>query len=55
MSSPMPKHLPTLIAISLGPSFGLFIMNGNVQADPAAGISKFDYTEKYMQMFGGDE
>ena len=51
----MPKRLPVFVALSLGPEFGIFVMNDKVNADPSAGKSKFDYTESYIKMFSGDE
>lgn len=50
----IPMKLPIFAGISLGPSNGIFIMNEKVMESEDAGKSKFDYTDKYIQMFKGD-
>ena len=49
----IPQKLPVYVAISLGPKDGIFVQNDVAQASEAAALSKFDYTDMYIKMFGG--
>ena len=39
----LPAKAPVLAGVSIGPSFGLFIMNGNVNSGEGVGKVKFEY------------
>lgn len=49
----IPAKLPVFAAISMGPSFGVFVQNSNVMAGEGFGKGKFDFTENYLKIYGG--
>lgn len=50
----LPKKLPIFVAISVGPNFGIFVMNGNVMPGENNGQGKFSFSKDYIKMFAGD-
>lgn len=49
----IPAKLPVLAGVSIGPSFGIFVMNGNVNSGEGTGKVKFEYIEQYPQIMKG--
>lgn len=54
LNDPLPKKMPVLAAISLGPVYGILVLNENVMHGEGHGASKFTYTETYINMYRGD-
>jgi len=52
-STALPTKAPVLAGVSIGPSWGLFIMNGNVMPGDETGKVKFQYIEDYHKSFTG--
>ena len=50
----IPNTLPVFAAVSIGPSFGMFIMNGNVIAGDENGKAKYDFHSTWIKIFKGD-
>jgi hypothetical protein len=48
----IPAKFPVLANVSIGPSFGLFIMNNSVNSGEGTG-NKFEYIEQYHQIYKG--
>jgi hypothetical protein len=49
----LPAKAPVLAGVSIGPSFGLFIMNGTVNSGDGVGKVKFDYIKDYPNIWRG--
>lgn len=49
----LPAKFPVLAGVSVGPSFGLFIMNGTVNSGDDIGKVKFQYIEDYSGVWKG--
>ena len=41
VAAEIPKKLPVFAAVSIGPSYGMFIMNSNVMAGDESGKAKY--------------
>ena len=54
VSHPIPNKLPAMLAISLGPKTGIFVMGDKVEESEVAAKSKYDYTDSYIKMYGGN-
>jgi len=51
----IPSKLPHVAPVSLGPSFGMMIMNGVVFAGEAIGKGKFEVTDVFEGLCKGDK
>lgn len=49
----IPAKFPVLAGVSLGPSYGLFVMNGNVNSGEDVGKVKFQYINDYPAIWKG--
>jgi hypothetical protein len=50
----IPNTLPIFAAVSIGPAFGMFIMNGNVIPGDENGKAKYDFHTTWIKIFKGD-
>lgn len=50
----LPAKLPVFAAVSIGPSYGMFVMNSNVMAGDENGKAKAGFASDWVSMFGGD-
>jgi hypothetical protein len=53
-SNTIPSKLPHLSPVSLGPNFGLMVINGIVASGEAFGKSKFEVTDAFEGLCKGD-
>jgi hypothetical protein len=49
----IPAKFPVMAGVSIGPSFGLFIVNDTVDSAEGASRVKFEYIEQYNQIYKG--
>ena len=49
-----PKTLPAFAAVSIGPAYGMFVMNSNVIVGDENGKAKYDFAETWVKVFKGD-
>lgn len=54
LSSPMPKKFPTFVAVSVGPSFGIFVQNTAAYPGEGNGAIKFSLCDDYIKIWKGD-
>jgi hypothetical protein len=54
VSTSIPSKLPVFAAVSIGPSFGMFVMNSNVMAGDENGKAKYQFAETWVKIFKGD-
>jgi apoptosis-inducing factor 2 len=54
LSESIPKTLPIFAAVSIGPSYGMFVMNSNVIAGDENGKAKYDFASTWVKIFKGD-
>ncbi len=50
----IPAKLPVFAAISIGPNYGIFVMNSNVMPGEENGKAKYGFAADWVAMFGGD-
>ena len=50
----IPSRIPFFAPVSLGPTYGIMIMNGLVSAGEGMGKGKFEYTDVYEGLCNGD-
>ena len=50
----IPKTLPVFAAISIGPAYGMFVMNSNVIVGDENGKAKYQFAETWVKVFKGD-
>jgi len=49
----IPKKFPLFSAISIGPSFGIFVKNNKIVYGAGYGAAKFGFAEDFMKIYGG--
>lgn len=49
----IPKKIPVFVAISIGPTYGMFVQNDNVYAAEGNGSGKFSFSEDYIKIWKG--
>jgi NADH dehydrogenase FAD-containing subunit len=52
-SNPIPAKLPIFAAVSIGPSYGMFVTNQNVNAGEGLAAGKFTFAEDWIKIIGG--
>jgi hypothetical protein len=53
-SNQLPERLPFFCGVSLGPEYGIMILNGLVSGNNSLGKAKFDVTDKFAKLVSGD-
>jgi hypothetical protein len=54
VSTSIPKSLPVFAAVSIGPAYGMFVMNSNVIVGDENGKAKYQFAETWVKVFKGD-
>ena len=54
VSAAIPKTLPAFAAVSIGPAYGMFVMNSNVIVGDENGKAKYDFASTWVKIFKGD-
>ena len=54
-SNALPSRLPFMTMVSLGPSFGVVVMNGLVTSGDNIAKGKFDVTDAFGNLCKGDQ
>ena len=50
----IPDKIPLFAAVSIGPSYGLFVMGDNVMPGDENGKAKYQFAETWVKVFKGD-
>lgn len=49
----IPKKIPVFVAISIGPTYGMYVQNDSVYAAEGNGSGKFSFSEDYIKIWKG--